>query len=418
MNEGLVATWFDDVSSWEAAHWTAWKRLIEGCTETSFYLDARSVRTFFEGSSRSMWAVVWHDTDCADPAHWKGVALVEDTYAESHQFEAHVASRAKWIQGLSRRLHGNSGVLRFPVRVMGSVLGSGGHAYRFDASIPSAQRRQFVSQALQQSLRERPGTLRPRVALVKDFPLHEQESGVSPGCNSRWFDGWVDLEFDPVMRLPLNPGWEALDDYLNELRTKARTKVKRIMTCSSDCSLEEWNAEEISSNVQILYELYLQVYGNASFRLGTLLPEDLIQAKQHWGDDFKVQVIRYGGKVVAFQCGYITATTVEAFFVGFHRGLNRDLSLYQRMLVEFVRWGIQSGAREVVMGRTALDIKSSVGALPEHWYCSVHFKNRVLHGLARQIAKRIWPRHAKLKRPWKEGAYADMHPPFTRDAWV
>lgn len=413
----IQCSWFTDVSAWSGAHWEAWDQLVNACTEASFFLDARSVRALFEAGGRHVYAVVWHHGAPNDPAQWVGVALVEDTLAESHQLEHHMASRSTWFKVLSRRLHGRKGVLRFPVRVMGSVLGSGGHAYRFKEGIPSAQRRQLVSDALTQSLRNHPGTSRPRVALVKDFPLHDADAGGRSG-GRRWMPNWIDLEFDPVMRLPLDPSWRALEDYLASLRTKSRTKVKRILSCSESCSLEEWDLAMVTAHAQDLYDLYLQVYDEASFRLGSLLVEDLVAAKHRWGDDFKVQVIRHGDRLVAFQCGYVTRTTVEAFFVGFHRGLNRDLSLYQRMLVEFIRWGIEAGAREVVMGRTALDIKSSVGALPEHWYCSVHFKNPLLQYGARLAARQYWPRYERLKRPWKQDAYPMTHPPVTKDAWV
>lgn len=413
----IACSWFHEVGEWGEAHWGAWDRLVDACTESSFFLDARSVRALFEAGGRQVYAVVWHQGPSTDPAAWVGVAVVEDTRAESHQLEHHMASRSTWFKFLSRRLHGRNGVLRFPVRVMGSVLGSGGHAYRFAPSVPPAQRRELVSSALVQSLRQRPGHAHPRVALVKDFPLHDAEAGGRSG-GSRWLPDWVDLEFDPVMRLPLDPGWTGLDDYLGALRTKSRTKVKRILTCSESCSLTEWNLAEVEEHAQALYELYAQVYEEASFRLGYLVPGDLVAAKRQWGDDFKVQVIHHGDRLVAFQCGYVTRTTVEAFFVGFHRGLNRDLSLYQRMLVEFIRWGIEAGAKEVVMGRTALDIKSSVGALPEHWYCSVHFKNPLLQRGARLAAKQYWPRYERLKRPWKQDAFPMTHPPYTKDAWV
>lgn len=408
--------WVQDVSNWGMSEWTAWDRLAQSDAEASFFLDARSVQALFSDPERVVRAVVWHEHADRAPEQWRGVAVVEDTWAESHRLEKHLASGAGWFGWLSRLMHGRQGVLRFPVRVMGSVLGSGGHAYRFDASVPSEQRRVLVGETLQQSLRSAPGPLKPRVVLVKDFPKENPEQSIGGGAN--WLPNWVDLEFDPIMKLPLNPVWKSLDDYLGELRTKSRTKVKRILACSEGCSIESLSLRELEAQIDEVYSLYRQVYGEASFRLGTLMPQDLIEAKRTWGARFRVEVIRHNGRSVAFFCGYQTATTVEAFFVGFHRGLNRDLSLYQRMLIEFIRWGIEAGVEQVVMGRTALDIKSSIGALPEPWYCSVWFKNPAMNHGARLVASRSWPRFAHLKRPWKQGAYPVTHQWPAKGQWM
>ncbi len=408
--------WVEDVSSWGVSEWSAWDRLAQSDPENSFFLDSRSVQALFEDRDRVVRAVVWHEHAGRAPEQWLGVAVVEDTWAESHRLEKHLASGAGWFAGLSRLMHGRKGVLRFPVRVMGSVLGSGGHAYRFGTSVPAEQRRVMVGETLQRSLRAAPGPLKPRVVLVKDFPKADPEERI--GGASNWLPNWVDLEFDPIMQLSLNPEWNSLDDYLGELRTKSRTKVKRILACSEGCSIQSLSLTELEAQIDEIHSLYGQVYGEASFRLGTLMPKDLIEAKRSWGDRFRVEVIRHNDRTVAFYCGYQTATTVEAFFVGFHRGLNRDLSLYQRMLIEFIRWGIEAGVQYVVMGRTALDIKSSIGALPESWYCSVWFKNPAIHRGVRLVARRSWPRYASLKRPWKLDAYPVTHQPPAKGKWM
>ena len=50
--------------------------------------------------------------------------------------------------------------------------------------------------------------------------------------------------------------------------------------------------------------------------------------------------------------------------MGFESEINKERALYQRMLFEFIAWGISLGAVRVVMGRTALEIKSTLGAFP------------------------------------------------------
>lgn len=399
-SEGMEWTADWDASAWDAAAWDAWDAVIEMTGRPSVHLDSRCARALLQSKSRQVAALRW----------WKGtgelagVALVEDAYAESRNLENHLEADSALFSWAVRWLHGEASKLRFPLRVMGPVLGSGDHAFRFVPDVPVEEAKRLATSALQ-ALPIQNG-FKPRAFLIKDFPAIDAPERIAGG--SMWMKSWTDLEFDPLMRIPVNPDWKELDGYMSELKTKARTKVKRILTCSGDCEIEELTAEELTAHAPALIRLYRLIYAEAGFRLGELSVEDLLETKSAWADHFRVSVLKIQGELLGFQCGFLTPHTVEAFFVGFDRDQHKELALYQRMLVEFIRWGIESGAKEVVMGRTALAIKSSVGALPERLSCVVRFRNPILNFLARAAAQFSHPVHPQLKRPWKQDAFP-MH---------
>ena len=93
---------------------------------------------------------------------------------------------------------------------------------------------------------------------------------------------------------------------------------------------------------------------------------------------------------------------VEAYFVGFEGGHNKSHALYQRMLVEFIQWGIREGCDSINLGRTALDIKASLGAEPHRLVLHERMENPILHGLAKWAARASAPKQPVLKRAWKE----------------
>jgi hypothetical protein len=99
---------------------------------------------------------------------------------------------------------------------------------------------------------------------------------------------------------------------------------------------------------------------------------------------------------------------VEAFFVGFNPEENRKRALYQRMLLHFIAWAIDINTehRELILGRTALDIKSSVGGLPVRLVCAVRFRNPYMQGLAALAVRWSKPAELKLKSPWKQDQVA------------
>jgi hypothetical protein len=81
-------------------------------------------------------------------------------------------------------------------------------------------------------------------------------------------------------------------------------------------------------------------------------------------------------------------------------------AIYQRMLVEFIRMGIQCDCGRINMGRTALDIKSSVGALPQRLQCDVRFRNPLFHAMVSRYTRGFDPAELVLKKAWKADAYA------------
>ena len=203
------------------------------------------------------------------------------------------------------------------------------------------------------------------------------------------------------MRVHLN-GKDSWEDYLAGMRTKARTKVKRIQTLSKDLEFRALTKEEMTEMQDELHALYMSVYGRAGFRLGCLQKEDFALLKEEMGEGFQLWVATLEDELVGFHCGMCDGQDVEAYFVGFDGSLNKSHALYQRMLLEFIQWGLREGCGVVNLGRTALDIKASLGAEPQRLVLHERMKNPIVHRLARWAARASAPKQPPLKRAWKE----------------
>ena len=416
--QGIQWRWYDVSEGEGAPDWSLWDALLAQTQgHPSFFLDSRQVRAALKVKGRRVRALVAVRVAASGEEIWQGVSVVEDVAAVSRVDTSYTQGGGRFLRKLGKYLHGCSGELGWRVRVAGSVLGSGEHAFRHRADWDERDFRAALLQELERSLL--PGHTQsqeaPPVCLIKDFmaeghALEQSSGGTIPGPGETLSGGrqvdedWIDLEFDPVMVVHLDPNWMQLDDYLSALKTKARTKVKRILECSKDCGFEVWGLEQVEAHRDALHALYHQVYGDVGFRLGKMLPEDWVEQKRAWGDDFRVVAVYHDGVLRGFQCGYLMADRVEAFYVGFDKSMHRELAMYQRMLVEFIAWGLERRANGVVMGRTALDIKSSVGAVPHRAYCAVRFRNPALHLLARKTAPLVRPQVPPLKQAWRTDA--------------
>ena len=71
------------------------------------------------------------------------------------------------------------------------------------------------------------------------------------------------------------------------------------------------------------------------------------------------------------------------------------------MLIEFIRWGLKEGCSMVNLGRTALDLKASLGAQPQRLVLHERIQNPIVHRLAQWAARASTPRQEPLKRARK-----------------
>ena len=381
----------ENAEGFTAAQWTEWDRLLAASTPPSIHLSSACIRAGLRSPKRAVRAARWTDAEGV----LKGIAVCEDSQAISQRLDDFLEGSAAF-QWARNRLH-RAGSFQFKVRVIGQTLASGPHGYRFSEGVD-----EFAALA---SLLELPAIgpnkKTPTTWLVKDRPVKQNwGSGVRLAGRSEWENGWVDLEFDPLMRVSLY-AWSSWDDYLSGLRTKARTKVNRILKLSESLHFRTLEVADIREQVQALHTLYMNTYDRAAFRLGCLQPEDLVLLKEEMGSRFQLWVAERKGEVIGFHCGMCDGQEVEAFFVGFGLEHNKSFALYQRMLIEFIRWGLKEGCSMVNLGRTALDLKASLGAQPQRLVLHERIQNPIVHRLAQWAARASTPRQEPLKRARK-----------------
>ena len=386
-------TWYWNSEGVEGVDWSAWDALIERSEVPSVFLDSRMMQSLMRCETRNIAAVVWNKS-----GQMLGIAQVEDAIAESLNLDDHIAVKRSWFSFISRLLHGIEGKFRFRVRVIGPVLGSGMHSSRWEKGVSDSDQRRLLSETVFTSA-SNTGSGIPKVAMLKDIPIHYS------GQRQRLHPGWIPLEFDPEMLLHLDPEWQNMTDYMGQLNTKARTKVKRVLKVSEDFKVSLWSSEKLDNNADALIALYGKVFERSGFRLGKLHAEELIESKRTWGDDFVVLGYELEGSLVGFQCAYRGKIEMEAFFVGFFPELVKSHAIYQRMLIEFILLGIEGKSDRVNMGRTALDVKSSIGALPQRLQCDVHFRNPFFHAVVSRFTRGFDPSQPILKNALK----ADSH---------
>jgi len=235
------------------------------------------------------------------------------------------------------------------------------------------------------------------IFMMKDF-LEES----LPISNELISLGYYAFNVEPNMKLVLSKSWNSFEDYLAALKTKFRVKAKKALKISQELEVKNFDAKNFEEHLKSMTELYLTVASKASFNLGEFNLKTYLGLKKELGENYILRSYWYQEKMVGFLSGVINQDQLDAHFVGIDYKLNRSLGIYQRMLYDYINIAITNKLSTVNFGRTASEIKSSVGAIPEHLTIYIRHKKTITNKFLKLFLLRIQPTEFNQKFPFKK----------------
>lgn len=207
---------------------------------------------------------------------------------------------------------------------------------------------------------------------------------------------------EPNMILHLDEKWANFDDYLAAMKTKFRVKAKKALQLSSALRIENVTSENSKNQLPQIKELYQKVAANASFNLTDFNVQTYQDFKATLGNDYILKTYSLDNKIVGFLSGIINNNSLDAHFVGIDYQLNRKYAIYQRMLYDYVEIAINKKLKVINFGRTASEIKSSVGAVPQDLTMYLRHKKSIPNKILKLFLQRIQPTSFQQKFPFKK----------------
>jgi predicted N-acyltransferase len=206
---------------------------------------------------------------------------------------------------------------------------------------------------------------------------------------------------EPNMHLQLHDNWQNFDDYLASMKTKFRVKAKKAFKQSVNIRIEEVTLKNIDQKLPKMTALYEKVASNAEFNLGTFNLETYRDLKEKFGDNYILKSYWLDDKIVGFISGIINKESLDAHFVGIDYQLNREYAIYQRMLYDYIEIAISKNLKTLNFGRTASEIKSSVGAVPQDLTMYLRHKKTITNKILKLFLQRVQPTPFQQKFPFK-----------------
>lgn len=214
--------------------------------------------------------------------------------------------------------------------------------------------------------------------------------------------GYYSFKVDPNMTLTIDEDWITFEDYLAAMKTKFRVKAKKALKQSGNLKVNDISIKDIDVLLPSMTKLYKTVADKASFNLGDFNSETYKSLKANLQGDYILKGYWLNGKLVGFLSGVINQNTLDAHFVGIDYTKNRQYAIYQRMLYDYVDVAISKKLQVVNFGRTASEIKSSIGAIPQEMTIYLRHKKTIPNKILSLFLNRIEPTEFKQKHPFKD----------------
>ncbi len=282
------------------------------------------------------------------------------------------------------------------VLVCGNLFSCGEHGFVYNSNLISAQKAfESLSNALLE-IKKAEHSDKPSFILLKEFwPESFNNSSYIKEQDFREF------EIDVNMVLPIYKDWKTFDDYLASMRTKFRTRAKKVFKKSEKITSKDFTPEDIILYKDKIDSLYLSVIEKADFKIGKLNALTFKSLKQTLKESFVFKGYFLEEKLVGFTTSFILDDAIDANHIGIDYNYNKEYDIYQRMLYDYVDLAITKKVKELRLGRTAEIIKSCVGAKPIEMKLYVRHRNSISNTLLKPLVELISPNEYEVRNPFK-----------------
>ena len=197
------------------------------------------------------------------------------------------------------------------------------------------------------------------ITTIKDFSALELSF-----FKTDLFSDFTSFTAQPNMVFTINDSWSSEQDYVADLSKKYRDQYKRSHKKSAEITKQKLGEHDIAKYQKQIYQLYFYVAKNAPFNTFFLAENHFENLKKNLHENFLFYGYFLENNLVGFNTLIKNGSVMETYFLGYDDAIQRDKMLYLNMLYDMIGYSIKKQFKEIIFARTALEIKSSVGAKP------------------------------------------------------
>ncbi|HSD08022.1 MAG TPA: GNAT family N-acetyltransferase [Flavobacterium sp.] len=259
------------------------------------------------------------------------------------------------------------------VLVIGNNMLTGQNSFVFSESISKTEGVKTLKKAANElKLKFKSMGKKVHITTFKDYDKNDIENFTK---ESDSFKNNYRYSVQPNMIFTIPFQWKSEQDYISSLIKKYRDQYKRARKKAEGIEKRKLHLEDIITLEDTIYDLYHHVAQNAPFNTFFLTKNHFRIFKEILKDNFLFYGYFLDGKLIGFNTLIKNGDSIDTYFLGYDDSIQREKMLYLNMLYDMVAYSINKGFKSIIFSRTALEIKSSVGAKPVEMFGYVQHSN-------------------------------------------
>ncbi|MFM1898847.1 MAG: hypothetical protein RL577_1087 [Bacteroidota bacterium] len=220
--------------------------------------------------------------------------------------------------------------------------------------------------------------------------------------NHKTYADAVGFVAEPYMVFECKAEWNQLTDALAAMSSKYRVRNQKVLKSTADFSWRELQDQPASEWLSTCSRFLQQTLAEKTVALTGNFNELLWQYHSILKQNFKVRGYYLNHELIGFISYIEDGHEWHAMHMGIYNPVGEQYPLYQRMFLDLIDSAIAAKTQRLYMGRTATEIKSTLGAIALDNQFLVFVKFSWLRYLTRLYKRFVYraPGYT-LRRPFK-----------------
>lgn len=284
------------------------------------------------------------------------------------------------------------------VLIIGNNMLTGQNGISFNEKAPRETIIRLLKEAtnsLEQDLKKQ--GQKPHLTIFKDYSETEIKY-----FDILEFDSFYRFSTQPNMIFDIRDSWHIFDNYLTDINKKYRDQYKRASKKVSTITKQKMSLEDIHNHRERIHDLYMNVAQKAAFNTFYLGEKHFEIFKKNLKDKFLFYGYFDNNKLIGFNTLIKNGSDIDTYFLGYDDNCQKEKMLYLNMLYDMISYSINKKYSRIIFARTALEIKSSVGAKAVNMYGLIKHNNIFLNLLVSRTFSYFEPKiEWKVRNPFK-----------------
>lgn len=233
---------------------------------------------------------------------------------------------------------------------------------------------------------------KPHLTIFKDYSETEIRHFDIPE-----FDSFYRFSTQPNMIFDIKDSWQIFEDYISDKSKKYRDQYKRARKKSTEITKQKLSLEDIRNHKERIHDLYINVARKAAFNTFYLEENHFETFKKNLKDQFLFYGYFDNNKLIGFNTLIKNGSDIDTYFLGYDENCQKEKMLYLNMLYDMIGYSINKKYSRIIFARTALEIKSSVGAKAVNMFGLIKHNNPFINLFVSKTFRYFEP-----KIEWKE----------------